>query len=109
MTEMPVPTISQFLGITIRMYYRDHEEAHFHAFYGDAEASIRLRDHAVVAGALPARVLGLVAEPPAPQFVHRPDAREQARIDGLKVAEQYNCGGCHALQMDRWDVRYKPG
>jgi len=54
-------------------------------------------------------VLGLVAEPPAPQFVHRPDAREQARIDGLKVAEQYNCGGCHALQMDRWDVRYKPG
>ena len=24
-------------------------------------------------------VLGLVAEPPAPQFVHRPDAREQAR------------------------------
>jgi hypothetical protein len=54
-------------------------------------------------------VLGLVAEPPAPQFVNRPDAREQARLDGLKVAEQYNCGGCHALQMDRWDVRYKPG
>jgi hypothetical protein len=54
-------------------------------------------------------VLGLVAEPPAPQFVSRPDAREQARLDGLKVAEQYNCGGCHALQMDRWDVRYRPG
>ena len=54
-------------------------------------------------------VLGLVAEPPAPQFVSRPDAREQARLDGLKVAEQYNCGGCHALQMDRWDIRYRPG
>ena len=54
-------------------------------------------------------VLGLVAEPPAPQFVNRPDRREQARLDGLKVAEQYNCGGCHALQMDRWDIRYKPG
>ncbi len=54
-------------------------------------------------------VLGLVAEPPAPQFVHTPSPREQARLDGLVVAEQYNCGGCHALEMDRWDVRYEPG
>jgi len=54
-------------------------------------------------------VLGLVAEPPAPQFVHNPSPREQARLDGIKVAEQYNCGGCHALEMDRWLVRYKPG
>ncbi|MFM8952702.1 MAG: hypothetical protein ACKOOF_06535, partial [Planctomycetaceae bacterium] len=54
-------------------------------------------------------VLGLVAEPPAPQYVHKPGPREQARLDGLVVAEQYNCGGCHALQMDRWDIRYKPG
>ncbi len=54
-------------------------------------------------------VLGLVAEPPAPQYVHHPSPRDQARLDGLVVAEQYNCGGCHALQMDRWDIRYKPG
>jgi len=54
-------------------------------------------------------VLGLVAEPPAPQFVHRPEPRDQARLDGLVVAEQYNCGGCHALQMDRWQVRHEPG
>ena len=53
-------------------------------------------------------VLGLVAEPPAPQFVNQPSPREQARLDGLKVAEQYNCGGCHVLQMDRWDVRFRP-
>ena len=53
-------------------------------------------------------VLGLVAEPPAPQFVYTPSDREQARLSGLKVAEQYNCGGCHTLQMDRWDVRYRP-
>lgn len=53
-------------------------------------------------------VLGLVAEPPAAQFVHHPKARDQARLAGLKVAEQYNCGGCHALQLDRWDVRYRP-
>jgi cytochrome c551/c552 len=54
-------------------------------------------------------VLGLVAEPPAPKYVHRPSPREEARLQGLVVAEQYNCGGCHALEMDRWDVRYKPG
>ena len=53
-------------------------------------------------------VLGLVAEPPAPHFVHTPSPREQARLDGLVVAEQYNCGGCHGLEMDRWDVRYEP-
>jgi cytochrome c551/c552 len=54
-------------------------------------------------------VLGLVAEPPAPKYVHKPGPREQARLDGLVVAEQYNCGGCHVLGMDRWDIRYKPG
>ncbi len=54
-------------------------------------------------------VLGLVAEPPAPQFVYQPTPREEARLAGLKVAEQYNCGGCHTLQMDRWDIHYKPG
>jgi cytochrome c2 len=54
-------------------------------------------------------VLGLVAEPPAPKYVYQPSPREQARLKGLVVAEQYNCGGCHTLQMDRWDIRYKPG
>jgi len=54
-------------------------------------------------------VLGLVAEPPAPQYVNHPAPREQARLDGLVVAEQYNCGGCHALQTDRWEVRHEPG
>ena len=54
-------------------------------------------------------VLGLVAEPPAPQFVHTPEPREQSRLDGLVVAEQFNCGGCHALEMDRWDVAFRPG
>jgi hypothetical protein len=53
-------------------------------------------------------VLGLVAEPPAPQFIHKPSPRDEARLKGLVVAEQYNCGGCHTLRMDRWDLRYKP-
>jgi cytochrome c551/c552 len=54
-------------------------------------------------------VLGLVAEPPAPQYVYQASPSEEARLKGLVVAEQYNCGGCHSLEMDRWDIRYKPG
>jgi len=53
-------------------------------------------------------VLGLVAEPPAEEFLHRPDQREQARLDGLAVLEQFNCGGCHVLETERWDIRYTP-
>ncbi|MCX7402818.1 MAG: hypothetical protein NTY87_06890 [Planctomycetia bacterium] len=53
-------------------------------------------------------VLGLVATPPAAQFIYKPSPREEARLDGLVVAEKYNCSGCHTLQMDRWDIRYKP-
>jgi hypothetical protein len=29
-----MPTISQFYGITIRMYFDDHPPPHFHAYYG---------------------------------------------------------------------------
>lgn len=28
-----MPTISEFFGIVIRMYWRDHSKPHFHAFY----------------------------------------------------------------------------
>jgi hypothetical protein len=30
-----VPEISRFLGIVVRMYYREHAPPHFHAAYGD--------------------------------------------------------------------------
>ena len=53
-------------------------------------------------------VLGLVAEPPATEFVYHATPREKARLDGLVVAERFNCSGCHALQMDRWDLAYEP-
>ena len=53
-------------------------------------------------------VLGLVAEPPAEEFLHRPSPRKQARLDGLAVLEQFNCGGCHVLETERWDIRYAP-
>jgi hypothetical protein len=33
----PMPTISHFYGIAIRMFYRDHAPPHFHAVYAEHE------------------------------------------------------------------------
>jgi hypothetical protein len=35
-----VPEISRFLGIVIRMYYREHAPPHFHARYGEPIAPL---------------------------------------------------------------------
>ena len=57
-----MPEISRFYGIVIKMYFGDHEPPHFHALYAGQEARIEIRTLAVVAGQLPGRALGLVAE-----------------------------------------------
>ncbi len=56
-------------------------------------------------------VLGLVAEPPAPQYIasYNNNPREKAIIAGTKMVEQFNCTGCHQLDFPRWDVAYKSG
>ena len=55
-----MPTISQFLGILIRMYFNDHAPPHFHALYNEHEAVIRIEPLEVMEGSLPRRALGLV-------------------------------------------------
>src|SRR4051794_40931696 len=57
-----VPRISAFYGIVIAMYYRDHAPPHFHAVYGEHEATIVLSTLAIMSGELPARALRLVQE-----------------------------------------------
>jgi Domain of unknown function (DUF4160) len=54
-----MPTISAFYGITIRMYHRDHEPAHFQLFYQGNEAKIDIEKLQLTAGHLPRRALGL--------------------------------------------------
>lgn len=60
-----MPRISAFYGIVIWMY---HDEAHhqgrphFHARYGEDEASLDIEELAVIAGRLPPRALRLVLE-----------------------------------------------
>ena len=50
----PVPRISAFYGIVIAMYYRDHAPPHFHAVYGEYEATIVIATLSVLSGDLPA-------------------------------------------------------
>jgi hypothetical protein len=44
------------------MYFDDHDPPHFHAEYAEDQAVIGIETLAVIAGRLPPRALGLVAE-----------------------------------------------
>lgn len=57
-----MPRISEFYGIAVYIYYRDHNPPHFHAIYGDAEAVIEIRTGATLEGRLPSRATKLVSE-----------------------------------------------
>lgn len=57
-----MPEVSRFYGIVIRMFFREHGPAHFHAEYGGKQAIIGIEDLAVLEGRLPPRALGFVAE-----------------------------------------------
>ena len=57
-----MPTISQFFGIVIQMFWREHAPPHFHALYGEYEALIDIRTLEITAGNLPKRALALTIE-----------------------------------------------
>jgi hypothetical protein len=57
-----MPTISQFYGITIRMYFDDHAPPHFHAYYGSDAAAIAIDSLQVLEGKTRRRTLAMVVE-----------------------------------------------
>lgn len=57
-----MPTISQFFGIVIRMYYEEHGVRHFHAYYAEEAAVIAIDSLGVIEGELSRRALALVLE-----------------------------------------------
>ncbi len=74
-----MPEVTRFFGIVIRMYFRDHSPAHFHAEYGEYEALIELETLSILRGDLPRRAMALVLEWAA---LHRQELRadwERAR------------------------------
>ena len=68
-----MPEVSRFFGIIIRMFYSDHEPAHFHAIYGEYEALIEIDTLIVFRGSLPRRAAALVLEWAA---LHRSELRD---------------------------------
>lgn len=57
-----MPKISEFHGIVIRMFHREHGPPHFHASHGEDEALIGIDPVRVLTGRLPARARRLVLE-----------------------------------------------
>jgi hypothetical protein len=57
-----MPEICRFLGIVITMYFDEHNPPHFHVRYNEYRASMEIGTLNLMAGALPARVRGLVEE-----------------------------------------------
>jgi len=76
-----MPTISEFFGILIRMYYDDHNPPHFHAYYGEYEAIIAIETLEILEGSLPKRANTLIIE-------WAIDHRHDLLID-WKLAEQH--------------------
>jgi hypothetical protein len=48
-----MPEVTRFFGIVVRMYFRDHSPAHFHAEYGEYEALVEIDTLAILRGELP--------------------------------------------------------
>lgn len=67
-----MPRVSEFFGIAIYLYYREHLPPHFHAIYGDDEVEVAIDDFTVLSGRLPPRAMGLVIEWAG---LHREDLR----------------------------------
>ena len=57
-----MPTISSFYGILIRMYFNDHEPAHFHVQYAEFKATVDICGLRVLTGCLPRRAEELVLD-----------------------------------------------
>lgn len=68
-----MPTICQFFGIVIQMYWREHAPPHFHALYAEHEALIDIRTLELIGGNLPRRAMAMVREWAAD---HRADLME---------------------------------
>ena len=57
-----MPEICRFLGISIRMFFNDHEPPHFHVQYNEFRAKVEIESLRIAEGRLPPRVAGLVHE-----------------------------------------------
>jgi hypothetical protein len=77
-----MPTIAQFYGITIAMYFNDHNPPHFHASYGGETALVAVETGDIFAGSLPRTAARIVKDW---ALARRPELRDnwlRAQGDG---------------------------
>jgi hypothetical protein len=57
-----MPEVSRFYGIVIRLFYEfeRHQQPHFHAAYGEYQASFTIDPPALLAGAMPRKQQHLI-------------------------------------------------
>lgn len=55
-----MPEISNFYGITIYMFFEDHNPPHFHVYYDDSSALVSILDGAILKGSLPPQAKRMV-------------------------------------------------
>jgi hypothetical protein len=67
-----MPRLCEFYGITICIYFKDHNPPHFHAYYAEHEVEIAIESLEVLAGELPRRAMSLVVEW---AMIRRPELR----------------------------------
>ncbi len=56
-----MPEISRFFGISIMMFWHEHNPPHFHAKYGEYEIIVNINNQ-IVEGKFPRRALNLVLD-----------------------------------------------
>jgi hypothetical protein len=57
-----MPVIARFYGILIKMYFREHGVAHFHAIYGEYNGVFNIETLEMIEGDLPRRAQKLIRE-----------------------------------------------
>lgn len=57
-----MPVISEFYGLSIRIYYKEHNPPHIHVGYGEYSLAIRIDNLDIIEGNLPIRALKMVKE-----------------------------------------------
>lgn len=57
-----MPVIARFYGILVKMYFREHGVAHFHAIYGEYNGVFAIETLEMIEGDLPRRAQKLVRE-----------------------------------------------
>ncbi len=57
-----MPTISNFFGILIQMFWKDHPPPHFHVRYTNYRARVSIDERKILSGTLPRTAERLVLE-----------------------------------------------